>query len=344
MTKQKIKYENKKNTLNIDSLLPIRNDEIKSLPNPSNIVSRLLLTASTSSNNHAINNNNNINNNTISTNGSNGGDDAPLDLSMKSSQDIQQIVPDENQISDDDDDDDDVDDEDQQFDESSTVHYLCSVCPYKHSNLSLVQRHISLHLTGQGVVCPLCSYTTSTNQSMINHMTTIHPTSQIQTTFPLTNRTSDVTIIEQHLCSQCSYQCDHAESLELHRRLEHNDDEQYDIDSSSSTTAHEQDDNDDEPLQLPVDTSQNLFHCPFCSSEADANDYADLEQFTIHVFTNHLNHITNNQYCPFCSFIAHTTSTYSLIEHIRFHFNGTLVQPDAIHGIENVKELFIEDN
>ena len=68
MTKQKIKYENKKNTLNIDSLLPIRNDEIKS----------------TSSNNHAINNNNNINNNTISTNGSNGGDDAPLDLSMTS--------------------------------------------------------------------------------------------------------------------------------------------------------------------------------------------------------------------------------------------------------------------
>ena len=222
-------------------------------------------------------------------------------------------------------------------DESSTLNYLCSVCPYKRSNFSSVQQHLSIHLTGQGVVCPLCSYSTSTNNSMIKHMTVMHPTSQTITKFPSAICIPTANIIEQHQCSLCSYQCEHSEALDHHRRLEHNDDEEFDIDSSSSITAQ-----DDDDLHLPVDPNNNLFQCPLCSPSSTSNDYSNLEQFTIHVFTNHHNHLDNNQSCPFCSFIAHTTSTYTLIEHIKLHFNGTLVQPDAKIGIENVKELLNE--
>jgi hypothetical protein len=56
----------------------------------------------------------------------------------------------------------------------------------------------------------------------------------------------------------------------------------------------------------------------------------------MHVINNH-----NNQSCPFCSFIAHTTSTNTLTQHIKLHFNGTLVQPDPILGVEQVKELLM---
>jgi hypothetical protein len=172
---------------------------------------------------------------------------------------------------------------------------------------------------------------------MIRHMTIVHPTSQTITKFPSATRITIANIIEQHQCPICSYQCDRSEALNLHRRLEH-DDEEFDIDSSSSII----DDDDDDDIHLPVDTNNNIFQCPLCTSSLNTDNYSNLEQFTLHVFTNHHNHMHNNQSCPFCSFIAHTTSTYTLIEHIKLHFNGTLVQPDPINGIENVKELLIE--
>jgi hypothetical protein len=165
-------------------------------------------------------------------------------------------------------------------------------------------------------------------------MTIIHPTSQKLTKYQSAIRIPTANIIEQHQCSLCSYQCDLSERLDLHRRLEH-DEEEFDIDSSSDI-------DEDDIENLPVDTNNNIFQCPLCTPSLNLNNYSNLEQFTIHVFTNHFNHIHNNQSCPFCSFIAHTTSTYTLIEHIKLHFNGTLVQPDTLIGIENVKELLIE--
>jgi rubrerythrin len=221
--------------------------------------------------------------------------------------------------------------EDEDEDEPSTVNYICSVCPYKRSNFTSVQQHLSIHLTGQGVVCPLCSYTTSTNNSMMRHMTTMHPTSQPIIQFPLATRITTANIIEQHQCPICSYHCERSEALDLHRRLVH-DDEEFDIDSSSSVV-------DDDETYLPVDKNNNIFQCPLCTPTSNTNNYSNLEQFTLHVFTNHLH---NNQSCPFCSYLAHTTSTYTLLEHIKLHFNGTLVQPDSIIGIENVKELLME--
>lgn len=166
---------------------------------------------------------------------------------------------------------------------------------------------------------------------MIHHITLNHPTSQIQKKFSSGIPILTANIIEQYQCTLCSYQCEHLEALNHHRRVEH-DDEEFDIDSSSSI--------DDNNINLPVDTNNNLFQCPICTPMS--NNISNLEQFTIHIFTNHNNHIHNNQSCPFCSFIAHTTSTYTLIEHIKLHFNGTLVQPDLNHGIENVRELLIE--
>jgi hypothetical protein len=154
-------------------------------------------------------------------------------------------------------------------------------------------------------------------------MTIIHPTSQIPTKFEASSQMLTAHIIEQHHCSLCSYQCDRSEALNLHRRLEH-DDEEFDIDSSSSSAVDE-----DDSL---ISTNKNLFQCPLCSPSSIAN----LEQLTLHVITNH-----NNQSCPFCSFIAHTTSSHTLTQHIKLHFNGTLVQPDSIVGIEQVKELLM---
>lgn len=220
-------------------------------------------------------------------------------------------------------------------DESSTVNYICSVCPYKRSNPSAVQEHLSLHLTGSGLVCPLCSYTTSSKKSMISHMTTMHPTSQSITQFVSAIHIPNATIIEQHQCPQCSYQCDRAQALELHRRLEHEDDEEYDIDSSSSVV-------DEDERDLIIDRTNDLFQCPLCSPSSNTNHASNLEQFTIHVYMNHHDHLHNNQSCPFCSYLAHTTSMYTLLEHIKLHFNGTLVQPDPIVGVESVKELLME--
>ena len=220
-------------------------------------------------------------------------------------------------------------------DEFSTVNYICSVCPYKCSNLSAVQKHLSLHSTGSGVVCPLCSCTTSSTNSMIHHMTTVHPTSQSITQFASATRIPTATIIEQHQCPQCSYQCEYAEALDVHRRVEHEDDEEYDIDSSSSVV-------DDDERDITIDRTHDLFQCPSCSPSSTNNIYSNLEQFTIHVYTNHHNHLHNNQSCPFCSYLAHTTSTHSLLEHIKLHFNGTLVQPDSIIGAESVKDLLME--
>ena len=205
------------------------------------------------------------------------------------------------------------------------VTYQCSVCPYKHSSWSLVQRHISLHLTGEGITCLLCSYAASSRTSLLRHMATLHPTSQIKSTFQASSPNLAAHIIEQHQCSLCSYQCDRSEALNLHRRLEH-DDEEFDIDSS--------DDDDDE--EMAASTTKNLFECPLCSPSSSANNFADLEHFTLHVINNH-----HNQTCPFCSFIAHTTSSQTLLQHVKLHFNGTLVQPDVMLGVEQVKELLM---
>jgi hypothetical protein len=158
---------------------------------------------------------------------------------------------------------------------------------------------------------------------MVRHLTIIHPTSQITTKFSPSSQMLTAHILEQHQCSLCSYQCDRSEALNLHRRLEH-DDEEFDIDSSDSE--------DD----IIASTTKNLFDCPVCSPTSNTNNSINLEQLTLHVITHH-----NNQSCPFCSFLAHSTSTNTLIEHVKLHFNGTLVQPDPIIAIEQVKELLM---
>lgn len=236
-----------------------------------------------------------------------------------------------------------LDEEDEEnSDRTSSATYICSACPYKSSSYPLVQRHLTIHLTGQGIVCPLCSYATSTHNSMNRHMKRVHPTSQTIIRFQSATQITSASIIEQHQCPSCSYQCERAEALDLHRRLEH-DDEEFDIDSSSSAgEVDQEEDMDNEDISASYDSNNNIFQCPLCSPSLNTNNYTNLEQFTMHVFTDHINYIQNNQSCPFCSFIAHTTSKYSITEHIRLHFNGTLVQPDPIIGIENVKELLIE--
>jgi hypothetical protein len=153
---------------------------------------------------------------------------------------------------------------------------------------------------------------------MIRHMTIIHPTSQITTKFSNSSQILTAHIIERHQCSSGPYQYDRSEALNLH------DDEEFDIDSS---------DNEDD---ITASTTKNLFDCPLCSPSSNTNNYTNLEQLTMHVINNH-----NNQSCPFCSFLAHTTSTQTLTQHIKLHFNGTLVQPDPILGIEQVKELLM---
>ncbi|CAF3074972.1 unnamed protein product, partial [Rotaria sp. Silwood2] len=293
----------------------------KQLTNSSNIVSRLLLT--TTSPSHNNNNNNNDNDN----------DNDPLDLSLKSSinikktelnlskEKLKQVEQEEYNI-----------DNDELYDESSTVNYLCSVCPYKHSNYSLMERHISIHLTGQGIICSLCSYTTLSHNSMIRHMTLIHSTSQIENLFNNASKISNAHIIEQYQCPLCSYQCDRCEALNLHRRLEH-DDEEFDIDYDDDDYDYDYDYDDNNHMR--VCRTKNEFDCPLCSPSSNTNN-KNLEQLTIHVINYH-----NNKTCPFCSFNVHTTSSNRLIQHIKLHFNGTLIQPDPITGIEQVKELLV---
>ncbi|CAF1648913.1 unnamed protein product [Adineta ricciae] len=265
----------------------IKQKTLNQLPDSSNIVSRLISTH-------------------------NDDDDAPLDLSLKPSKKLENNHAEQSE---------------EESDSNSRVNYLCSVCSYKHSNWSVVQNHISLHLSGQGLTCPLCPYVTPSETSMIRHLTSNHPTSQLATHFSVASPNLTAHILEQHQCSLCSYQCDRLEALNLHRRLEH-DDEEFDIDSSDNGA----DDDDD----LTASTTKNAFDCPLCSPSSTANNFQDLEQLTMHVITNH-----NNQTCPFCSFIAHTTSTQTLNQHVKLHFNGTLVQPDPIVGIEQVKELLM---
>ncbi|UJR33797.1 hypothetical protein I4U23_021222 [Adineta vaga] len=324
LNKPKIKHEPKIITKTYNQVLSNKKDDFKQLPNPSNIVSRLLLTTSPSHSND---------------------DDAPLDLSLKTipSNDFKHYNGDyKNQVKSSFENDFD-DEDDDNLNEHTTVNYLCSVCPYKRSNIDLVQRHLSLHLTGQGVICPLCSYATSSSNSMIRHMTIVHPTSQMITKFQSIIQTTNATLIEQHQCPMCSYQCDCSEALDVHRRLEH-DDEEFDIDSSSGIGGGGDDDADmdNDDSNLPVDSTINIFQCPLCTPSLNRNNFENLEQFTMHIYTDHLNHLQNNQSCPFCSFIAHTTSSSTLEDHMKLHFNGTLVQPDSLIGVENVKELLME--
>ncbi|CAF0883493.1 unnamed protein product [Rotaria sordida] len=303
--------QTKKNKNFSNQSTTLTKDDSKSLKNGSNIVSRLLVTRSPSHNNDDNN--------------------APLDLSLKPSTNIKSnqlnILKDElREIEQEEQNIDDIDN-DEISDESSTVNYLCSVCPYKHSNWSLVERHISIHLTGKGIICPLCSYTTLSHNSMIRHMTMIHPTSHIINKFQETTQILNADIIEQYQCPLCSYQCDCLEALNLHRRLEH-DDEEFDIDSSDN-------DNDDDD-DITANITKNLYDCPLCSPLTNLNNNKNLEELTMHVINDH-----NNETCPFCSFTVHTTSSNTLIEHIKLHFNGTLIQPDPIIGIEQVKELLV---
>lgn len=221
-------------------------------------------------------------------------------------------------------DDDNSDHDEPPTDESSTVNYLCSACPFKRSNWSAVERHVLLHLNGQGLVCPLCSHTTSSHRSMIRHVTIAHPTSQIISQFQASPQLLSAQIIEQHQCPLCSYHTDQAEALNLHRRLEH-DDEEFDIDSSS--------DEDENIINAPT---KNPYECPICSPSSDTNHHSDLEQLTLHVIDNH-----HNQSCPFCSFIVNTTSSQTLSQHVKLHFNGLLIRPDPNVGVEQVKELLM---
>ncbi|CAF1262492.1 unnamed protein product [Adineta ricciae] len=328
LNKPKVKHEPKILTKNYNQVLSNPKDEFKQLPNSSNIVSRLLLTTSPSHSDDG---------------------DAPLDLSLKPNHQVtmpmnfkQSNGNHQNQStykhS-------DAEESDEDEDNNSTVAYICSKCPWKRSNFDSAQRHLTLHLTGQGVSCPLCSYAVLSSKSMIHHITIAHPTSQMPTEFPSVIRTSSATVIEQHQCPMCSYQCDRSEALQLHRRLEH-DDEEFDIDSSSGIgggddDVDEEEEMDNDDSNLPVDSTRNIFQCPLCVPSTSSN-FQNLEQFTMHIYTDHSNHLQNNQSCPFCSFIAHTTSSSKLGEHMKLHFNGTLVQPDPLHGVENVKELLIE--
>lgn len=272
------------------------------MPNASNIVSRLLLTSSPSNSND---------------------DDAPLDLSIKTSVSSTQLNDNNHH--------DDASDQEEQEGENPNVHYLCSICLYKHSSQAVVQRHVLIHLTGQGLMCPLCSYASSTRNSMIRHINNDHPNNSTIHEFPTARRVANVEIIERHQCPLCSYQCDQADGLNVHRRLEHAD-EEFDIDSPAASTTSEA--NVKEDLDR---TAHSIYQCQFCSPTFDCSN---LEEFTMHIFIHHAQYLENNQSCPFCSFIAHTTSIYTLPEHIKLHFNGTLVQPDTQIGYEHVKELF----
>jgi hypothetical protein len=251
-------------------------------------------------------------------------------------------------LTDDDDDymeeDEDEDDELEHNEQTSNVTYLCSVCPYKSFNVSSVQRHLIIHSTGHGVICPVCSLACSSHKLILRHMKAIHPASSTVTKFISTARIDDAHIVEQHHCSRCSYRCNHADALSVHQRLEHNKND-FDNQSSSSSSTTTTIDNDidkeiDDDKRLT--TNDDMFQCPRCHLSSSTCTYADLQHLTVHVFTDHINHIENNQSCPFCSFIAHKTSSYTLLEHIKLHFNGTLVQPDALIGLEHVKELLID--
>ncbi|CAF1190792.1 unnamed protein product [Rotaria sp. Silwood1] len=286
--------------INLNQSSTLQTDDLKQITNSSNIVSRLLLTKSSSNNND---------------------DNAPLDLSLKSSINIitnQTNIKQKEQEN----------INEQIYNENSIVNYLCSVCPYKHSNISLVQHHILIHINGQGIICPLCSYTTLSDKTMIEHMKINHPTSHINYKFEKASKLLNANIIEQYQCRLCSYQCDCLNTLNIHRRLEH-DDEEFDIDTDNDDDNQDIDDINDSIIK-------NIFNCPLCYPTLNTNNYYNLEQLTIHVINYH-----NNKICPFCSFNHHTTTTNTLIQHIKLHFNGTLIQPDPIIGIEQVKQLLI---
>ena len=280
------------------------------MPNPSNIVSRLLLSSTSPVDHPEV------------------SDDAPLDLSLKPSSDLS-VDADINQI--------DEEDEEEVEQENARRQYLCSVCPYKHSSWSSVQRHLSLHVTGQGLVCPLCSYTGSSEDALVRHLTLVHPTSHLPSTFPAACPTPSAHIIEQHRCSHCSYQCDRAEALDLHSRLEHGadeleDEEEYDIDSSDG----EEEEEEEEEEGLATTSTKNLFECPLCSPSSLSTESTTLEELTMHVITHH-----HNQSCPFCSFTTNTNSSPTLIPHVKLHFNGTLIPPDPLLALDQVKELLM---
>lgn len=160
---------------------------------------------------------------------------------------------------------------------------------------------------------------------MTQHVAISHAASQTITEFQPAIPIADAHTVE------------HSEAFDLPCRLEHGA-ERVDTGSSSG----DGDDIDHGDIQSPTETKENIFQCPLCTPTSQVTSASNLEQFTVHVFTDHDNHLQNNQSCPFCSFIAHTTSIYTLTEHIKLHFNGTLVQPDPLVGVESVKELLIE--
>ena len=161
---------------------------------------------------------------------------------------------------------------------------------------------------------------------MTQHVAISHAASQTITKFQ-----PAIPIATAHIVEEDS------KAFDLDCRLEHGA-ERVDMDSSSG----DGDGIDHDEIQSPIETKEDIFQCPLCTPTSQAASASNLEQFTVHVFTNHDNHLQNNQSCPFCSFVAHTTSTYTLTEHIKLHFNGTLVQPDPLVGMESVKELLIE--
>lgn len=270
------------------------------------------------------------------------GDDGPLDLSLKPSNSDAQLSEDKvssfgNHPSKDNDDfeqhDDDELEEEEQVDGNSSVSYLCSVCPFKRRNRCSLQRHLSVHSNGKAFLCPICSLTTIKQSSLIRHMTNIHPASQLPHVLKQSSTVLNASIIEQHQCHICSYRCEDGETMHNHFQIEHSS--QDHVDEQEEEEEYDIDLSDDEADQSNS-TPKNVYECPVCSPSSETSNFNDLEQLTMHVISEH-----HNQSCPFCSFTTNTHSQKSLIQHVRLHFNGTLVQPDPTLAVEQVKELLM---
>ena len=268
-------------------------------------------------------------------------DDTPLDLSIKpslsrNSSTLQETVKQENEkpmLTDE-----EANNTEHQLQSTSNIIYLCSTCPYKSRKLSSIEKHLRIHFSGCGLVCPLCSFVTGSSEKIKRHMINIHPTSQDVHRFSPATSIPNAQIIERYRCPQCAYQCETAEDIEVHCRFSHNMDRHvaYDIHLLSNDVSE---DSEDESINS---SDEQILHCPLCKNFSVLNSPKNLKSFAMHLFTNHDKQIRNNQSCPFCSFIAHSTSAYTLSEHIELHFNGKLLQPDLILGLEHLKELINE--
>lgn len=298
------------------------------LPNPSNIVSRLLLTTASPTKTNE--------------------DEAPLDLSIKSTinnpyslSSAKNLCESNHQRNLNKCTDDEQVEHERKFEKDSNVSYFCSICPYKDRNFQSINNHVTVHLTGNGFGCPLCFYASSREDEIKHHISIDHPTSQTISDIVSANRAVNAHVIERYQCPLCSVCYENLQELEVHRRLQHEFDTDAlssDLEDCQTDDGHETENSVEKNLN-DTDTDQ-VFQCPFCEEFRSTKTFEDLQRFMSHLFADHDKHLKNNQSCPFCSFIAHTTSRHTLMEHIKLHFNGTLVEPEITTAFEHLQELY----